>query len=97
MHEAKQEQATAERGIFTFTFGREELVIHQRYQMLSILNDFCIAVWFLVGSIFFLFPVFDGVAAWLFVIGSAQFLARPVIRLLHNIRFQHVPDSDWNY
>jgi hypothetical protein len=93
----KQKQTDADAGIMTFALGREELVIHHRYQLLSILNDFCIAVWFLVGSVFFLFPRFGQVAAWLFVIGSAQFLARPVIRLLHNIRFKQVPETEWNY
>ncbi|HET7306320.1 MAG TPA: YrhK family protein [Gammaproteobacteria bacterium] len=97
MRETSGKQAAAERETLTVTFGHEELVIHHRYEVLSILNDFCIAVWFLVGSIFFLFPAFGGTAAWLFVIGSAQFLARPVIRLLRNIRLKQIPESQWEY
>ena len=37
----------------TFQLGHEELVIRQRYETLSIANDFLMALWFLVGSILF--------------------------------------------
>ncbi|MFC3282130.1 YrhK family protein [Litchfieldella rifensis] len=38
----------------TLHVGREELIIRRRYETLSIINDFLIAIWFLVGSILFL-------------------------------------------
>jgi hypothetical protein len=66
----------------TFTVGDEQLVIRRSYEVISIINDFFIAGWFLSGSVFFLYPSMEKVAIWLFIIGSAQFLIRPTIRLL---------------
>jgi hypothetical protein len=78
-------------------FGHDEIVIRRRYQVLSIANDFCIAVWFLIGSVFFLFASMQMPAAWLFIVGSAQFLARPAIRLARSIHLRQIPDSEWDY
>lgn len=79
----------------TLRFGDEELIIRRRYEMLSIINDFFIAIWFLVGSILFLFPSQETAAIWLFIIGSFQFLIRPTIRLISHIHLQRVPSSQW--
>jgi hypothetical protein len=59
------------------TIGHEQLVIRRRYEMISIINDFFIAIWFLLGSVFFLYPSLEKVAIWLFIIGSVQFFIRP--------------------
>lgn len=75
--------------------GPEELAIRRRYETASIMNDFLIAIWFVIGSIFFLFPELSDAATWLFVIGSVQFLLRPMIRLTHRIHLQSVPQSKW--
>ncbi|MFL1406500.1 YrhK family protein [Marinobacter sp. M1N3S26] len=80
----------------TIRIGHEELVIRRRYELLSITNDFLIAIWFLVGSILFLFPEYETVAIWLFIIGSFQFLIRPTIRLASHIHVQRVPPSHWD-
>ncbi|HET8903216.1 MAG TPA: YrhK family protein [Saccharospirillum sp.] len=79
----------------TVKFGQEELVIRRRYEVLSITNDFFIAIWFLAGSILFLFPEYEKAAVWLFIIGSFQFLVRPAIRLLSHIHIQRIPASQW--
>lgn len=79
----------------TITLGREELVIRRRYETASIFNDFLIAVWFVAGSILFLVPAVSGAAAWLFVVGSVQFLLRPTIRLAHRFHLQRIPQSRW--
>ncbi|RFA30798.1 hypothetical protein CAI21_04645 [Alkalilimnicola ehrlichii] len=79
----------------TVTIGHEQLVIRRRYEMVSILNDFFIAIWFLLGSIFFLYQSLEKAAAWLFIIGSTQFLIRPMIRLLAHLHLQRVPESHW--
>ena len=79
----------------TLTIGREQLVIRRRYELASIVNDFLIATWFLVGSICFLFPELETAAAWLFVIGSLQFIVRPTIRLARHIHLQRIPESGW--
>ena len=80
----------------TLRIGHVELVIRRRYELLSITNDFLIAIWFLVGSILFLFPEYETVAIWLFTIGSFQFLIRPTIRLASHIHVQRVPPSHWD-
>jgi hypothetical protein len=79
----------------TLTVGDEQLVIRRRYEVISIINDFFIASWFLLGSVFFLYPSMEKLAIWLFIIGSAQFLIRPTIRLLAHIHIRRVPDSRW--
>jgi hypothetical protein len=79
----------------TLTVGDEQLVIRRRYEVISIINDFFIASWFLLGSVFFLYPSIEKLAIWLFIIGSAQFLIRPTIRLLAHLHIRRVPDSRW--
>lgn len=75
--------------------GHGELIIHRRYELISIVNDFFIAIWFMAGSILFLFPKGEKAAIWLFIIGSFQFLIRPTIRLISHIHIQRIPASNW--
>ena len=79
----------------TLKLGREELIIRRRYEVLSIINDFLIAIWFLIGSILFLFPDYETAAIWLFIIGSFQFLIRPTIRLISHVHIKRIPSSNW--
>ncbi|UOQ48391.1 YrhK family protein [Gracilibacillus caseinilyticus] len=53
------------------------------YDILYTINDFTIAVWFLIGSIFFYFESLKTWGVTLFVIASVQFLIKPSIRLVH--------------
>lgn len=79
----------------TITIGHEQLIIRRRYETLSILNDFMVALWFFIGSILFLYPqqVFDG--TWLFIVGSFQLLIRPGLRLAAHFHLQRIPSSSW--
>ncbi|MDW5376927.1 YrhK family protein [Halomonas sp. HP20-15] len=80
---------------WTFTIGHDELVIHQRYEVLSIINDFMLGLWFAVGSVCFFFEGgIKTLGVWLFLIGSVQLLLRPMIRLHRYIRFKQLPDTD---
>ena len=81
----------------TLKLGSEKLVIRRRYEVMSIVNDFVIALWFLVGSILFLFPEYEKLAVWLFIFGSLQFLVRPSIRLASHIHIKRVASSNWEY
>lgn len=81
----------------TLTLGGEELVIRRRYEVLSIINDFFIALWFLGGSILFLYPSLEKAAIWLFIIGSFQFLIRPTIRLVSHMHVKRIPASNWEH
>ncbi|WP_221583833.1 YrhK family protein [Microbacterium sp. G2-8] len=70
--------------------GNEEIVIRHRYEVLSIINDILVAVWFIVGSFLFFSPETSTAGTWLFVIGSFQLLLRPAIRLVRHIHVQRV-------
>lgn len=82
--------------ILRLPFTREELVVRRRYRALSIANDFLIALWFLVGSVMLLWPAWKEVGTWLFIVGSAQFLLRPLLRLAHLVRLRRIPASEWD-
>ncbi|MDX2377956.1 YrhK family protein [Microbacterium sp. LRZ72] len=87
--------AGAGRNDLALPLGADELVIRNRYEALSITNDAIIGVLFVAGSILFLWPSTSTIAAWLFIVGSVQFLLRPVIRLArrtHLKRFDSVQD-----
>lgn len=79
----------------TLTLGHEQLVISRRYEVISILNDFTMGIWFLIGSIFFFYPNDVTTATWLFTIGSAQLLIRPIIRLSRHLHLRSLPSSSW--
>lgn len=68
--------------------GRHELVIRKRYEVLSIVNDILIGVWFLIGSIMFFSPAWTTTGTWLFVGGSAELLIRPIIRLSRHVHLR---------
>lgn len=83
--------------------GRELIVINNRYETLSIINDVLIAIFFTVGSIFFFFESTQTVGTWFFLIGSLEFLARPMIRLRRRIHLSRIgvstgtEGSDYDY
>lgn len=68
-----------------FRIGHEEIVLRKRYELLSIINDLLIAIWFIIGSILFFRESTTVAGTWLFLLGSVQLLIRPVIRLVRSI------------
>ncbi|GAE91971.1 hypothetical protein JCM21714_944 [Gracilibacillus boraciitolerans JCM 21714] len=56
------------------------------YNVLYTINDFTIAIWFLIGSILFYFESLKNWGVTLFVIASFQFLIKPTIRLVHEVQ-----------
>lgn len=80
---------------WTFILGHRELIVHQRYEVLSMINDFMLGIWFTVGSVCFFYQgAVQTVGVWLFVIGSIQLLIRPAIRLHRYVYFKQLPDTD---
>ena len=61
--------------------GQQHIVIQRRYEALGAINDLLIAVWFLVGSFFFLNESLTESGTWLFIVGSAQLIIKPIIKL----------------
>lgn len=68
--------------------GHDELVLRQRYELISIANDVLAGILFLIGSFLFFSASTTYTATWLFVIGSVSMLLRPVIRLVRRIHLQ---------
>lgn len=74
------------------SLGRRTVVLNHRYEALSILNDIFIGIFFTVGSVFFFFSDLQTLAITLFLLGSIDFLLRPVIRLAHRMHVVHSGD-----
>ncbi|GAB3283342.1 YrhK family protein [Parasphingorhabdus pacifica] len=74
--------------------GPEELVIRRRYELLSITNDFLIALWFIVGSVLFFSPSTATFGTWLFLLGSIELAVRPIIRLARRLHLQRRRPSE---
>ncbi|WP_240930582.1 YrhK family protein [Isoptericola sp. BMS4] len=68
--------------------GREELVVRQRYEVVSIVNDLLIGTWFVIGSVFFFFASLSTAGTWLFLVGSVQMLVRPAIRFRRRVHLK---------
>jgi len=73
--------------------GREHIVVQRRYEAVGAINDLLIAVWFLIGSFFFLSNSLVERGTWLFIVGSAQLLIKPVLKLASLIHVSHVYHS----
>lgn len=69
-------------------FGHDELVIRQRYELLSIINDILIGFWFIIGSVFFFYDSLTYAGTWLFLTGSIELLIRPTIRFARRLHLQ---------
>jgi len=70
--------------------GRDEIVLRKRYEVLSILNDILVGLWFVIGSILFFHESTTTAGTWLFLIGSIELLIRPVIRLVRRVHIARV-------
>ncbi|KHL10004.1 YrhK-like protein [Mumia flava] len=81
---------SADDGTVGFRIGHAELVIRDRYEVLSIANDILIGVWFLVGSVLFFFSSTAEIGTALFVLGSIEMLIRPGIRLARRIHLKRL-------
>ena len=74
----------------TITIGHEELTIRRRYEVVSIVNDILIALWFTVGSVLFFSEATTTLGTWFFLVGSVELLVRPVIRLSRRVHLGRI-------
>ncbi|GAA1228787.1 hypothetical protein GCM10009676_09030 [Prauserella halophila] len=79
---------TSGTGVNVIHIGHHELVIRQRYEVISIVNDLLIGTWFLIGSVFFFYPGLTFAGTWLFVAGSVEMLIRPSIRFVRRVHLK---------
>jgi hypothetical protein len=68
--------------------GPDEIVLRNRYEVASVVNDLLIAVWFVIGSILFFDESTTTAGTWCFLVGSVELLLRPVIRLTRRVHIQ---------
>lgn len=69
-------------------FGHDELVVRQRYEVISIINDLLIGTWFIIGTICFFFSSLVYAGTWLFLLGSIEMMIRPMIRLARRVHLR---------
>lgn len=70
--------------------GHDELVIRNRYEVLSILDDVLIAVFFIVGSLLFFSTSTETAGVWLFLLGSLAMLMRPLLQLSRRVHLKRI-------
>ncbi len=80
-------------GPLTIHIGSEELIIRRRYEVVSIINDIFVALWFIVGSILFFFDATTTAGTWCFLAGSVELLIRPMIRLSRRVHLTRLAGS----
>lgn len=80
-------------GPLTLTIGSHEMLIRKRYEVLSIVNDVLVALWFVVGSLLFFSDGTETAGTWCFLLGSIELLIRPVIRLVRHLHLQRIAPS----
>jgi len=69
-------------------FTHDELVLRQRYEVVSILNDLLVAIWFIVGSVLFFYDSTAYAGTWCFLLGSVQLAIRPALRLSRQVHLR---------
>ncbi|MDH2293013.1 YrhK family protein [Cobetia sp. 1AS1] len=77
----------------TLRLGHEELIIHRRYELASIINELVLGLLFTIGSVCFFWEEWMTLGIWLFVIGSLQLTLKPVIRLARRMHLKRMPES----
>ncbi|WP_430787691.1 YrhK family protein [Virgibacillus flavescens] len=82
-----------EKNFLDFQMGTYEVSFNKKYRFLALLNDFTLGLEFLIGSVLFLFESTQTAGTILFILGSAQLLARPIIKIVHAFYFSRVSDQ----
>jgi hypothetical protein len=81
-------------GPLTIHIGHDELVIRRRYEVVSIINDILVALWFIVGSVLFFSDSTTIAGTWCFLAGSVELLIRPIIRLRRRVHLTRISGKD---
>jgi len=72
-----------DKNYFEFDIGSFGVFFNKKYHLVSTVNDLMLGIWFVAGSVFFLFHSTMMAGTILFILGSLQLLARPILKLLH--------------
>lgn len=79
---------------YDIEMGKFQIFFIKRYELLSTINDLTLGLWFLLGSIFFLFDATQTAGAYMFVLGSAQLMGRPILKLMRAFYIKKNPDEN---
>ncbi|MEI4232249.1 YrhK family protein [Roseovarius sp. D22-M7] len=60
--------------------------VYAAYEIAHTVADFIAAISFLVGSVLFLWPVYETSAIWFFIVGSFFFCLKPSLRLAREVQ-----------
>ena len=77
-------------GPVMLTLGDREIVLRQRYELISIANEIAIAIAFTVGSVAFYWESLFDLGVTLFVVGSVMLGIRPAIRLSRRVQLHKI-------
>ena len=69
---------------------RNERRTHEIYEWAHILNDLISSLFFLIGSIFFLYQDLETAGTFLFIAGSLQMLIGPAIRTANKLHVRTI-------
>lgn len=76
-------------------------MLRGRYEFVLIANDILVGLWFLAGSILFLYPTTAPVAIWFFAIGNVERLIGPETRMVRRTHLQKchaaIPVPAWTF
>ncbi|WP_411843328.1 YrhK family protein [Salinicoccus sp. HZC-1] len=72
-----------DKNYFEFDIGGFGVFFNKRYHLLSTINDLSLGLWFVIGSVLFLFHQTQTIGTIFFILGSVQLLGRPILKLLH--------------
>jgi len=76
-----------------FDLKQKHIMIQRRYEAWGAINDLLIAIWFLIGSFFFLSDALVESGTWLFIVGSAQLLIKPTLKLISLVHVNKIYNS----
>lgn len=65
--------------------GQYALFFNRNYHLIYLTNEIMLGIWFVVGSVFFLWETTKTAGIILFIIGSLQLLIRPLLKIFHSM------------
>lgn len=68
--------------------------LYALYELLHTVADFIAAFLFLTGSVLLLWADTEGVAIWLFIVGSVFFCLKPTLKLVRELRLASTGDTE---
>lgn len=83
----KKEENGQQEDIY-ISIGKYQMVIRQRYKVLSLLNDVLLGVLYLIGSILFLTDANQVIAISFFVGGSILMILRAILNIMRDLHLK---------